>query len=472
MKTIIVWFRNDLRINDHPALAAAIDDADSVIPVFLIDNALTKGTNSSSNRNRFLIECLTDLKSSLKKIGGDLAIRHGKPEVELLRLAQEFKASAIYYSAGFTPYSIRRDKTVKSALQKHDLDFRSFSGYLAVSSLTKLKTKSGTPHKVFTPFWKQWMDVGRRDLAKTPKAIKLPKGLKAENLPSESELLKKAELSESVIKGGETEARLSLNKFLKGEIKNYHQNNNDMANDNTSRLSPYLHFGCLSPREIETMLPDNKGARAWRRQLAWREFYNNIIFNFPHPEQEFQEKYRKLKWDNNKKLLEAWQNGQTGYPIVDAGMRQLKQEGWMHNRARLIVGSFFTKDLWLDWRLGENHFMTWLLDGDMANNNGNWQWIASVGVDPAPVYRRLYNPTLQQANFDPTGGYVRRYVKELKNVPDKYLAEPWLMPIEEQNKANCIIGKDYPKPIIDHKVARQSALENYRNINLFSAIKN
>jgi deoxyribodipyrimidine photo-lyase len=213
------------------------------------------------------------------------------------------------------------------------------------------------------------------------------------------------------------------------------------------------------------MLPDNKGARAWHRQLCWREFYNNIIFNFPDTLHEFQEKYRELKWGNDKKLLEAWKNGQTGYPAVDAGMRQLLLEGWMHNRARLIVGSFLTKDLWLDWRLGETHFMHWLLDGDEANNNGNWQWIASVGVDPAPVYRRLYNPSSQRAKFDPDGIYVRRYVKELKDVPNKYLSEPWTMPEDIQKESKCIIGKDYPKPIIDHKEARLVALDNYRQIN-------
>jgi deoxyribodipyrimidine photo-lyase len=162
-------------------------------------------------------------------------------------------------------------------------------------------------------------------------------------------------------------------------------------------------------------------------------------------------------------LLIAWQTGQTGYPVVDAGMRQLLQEGWMHNRARLIVGSFLTKDLWQDWRAGERHFMRWLIDGDTANNNGNWQWIASVGVDPAPVYRRLYNPTRQQQSYDPSGSYVRRYVPELAKVPDEYLAEPWMMPSDVQERVKCIIGKDYPSPIVDHKIARQAALERYRN---------
>jgi deoxyribodipyrimidine photo-lyase len=210
------------------------------------------------------------------------------------------------------------------------------------------------------------------------------------------------------------------------------------------------------------MLPDNAGARAWHRQLCWREFYHYVLLNNPHKEQEFQERYRSLQWDTDKKLLRAWQQGKTGYPAVDAAMRQLLQEGWMHNRARLIVGSFLTKDLWQDWRHGETHFMHWLIDGDEANNNGNWQWIASVGVDPAPVYRRLYNPTTQGQKFDPSGAYIRRYVPELAHVPDKYIFEPWTMPADTQKEAKCHIGQDYPEPIVDHKQARLAALEQYR----------
>jgi deoxyribodipyrimidine photo-lyase len=348
-------------------------------------------------------------------------------------------------------------------MKKIGIEFRAFPGLLAVSSLQKLQTKAGTPHKVFTPFWKQWMDVQRRETAELPKKIKLPK-VKVSRMPKPSELTIKTNLSPHAIKGGENEGRKRLKKFLEEDIAAYHQSNNDMASDDTSRLSPYLHFGCLSPREIETMLPDNKSARAWHRQLCWREFYYYILFNNPHPDQEFQERYRALKWPSNKKMFEAWQQGNTGYPAVDAGMRQLLQEGWMHNRARLIVGSFLTKDLWQDWRSGEGHFMEWLIDGDKANNNGNWQWIASVGVDPAPVYRRLYNPSLQRDKFDPSGAYVRRYVPELAEVPDKYLSQPWTMPTEVQNEARCVIGQDYPAPIVDHKTARQAALEQYRAV--------
>jgi deoxyribodipyrimidine photo-lyase len=462
MKTVIVWFRNDLRVHDHPALAAAATDADRVVPVFIFDKHLLHGGHGSSNRNRFLRESLEDLKHSLQQMGADLVVRSGDTITELRQLTTEVAAEAVYYTADYTPYAIHRDKKITAVLD--GLDVRSFPGRLAVSSLQKLQTKSRSPHKVFTPFWKQWLDVQRRDLAAKLSHLQLPDNIAVGKMPTLADLSEEDKLSPQVLPGGERAARKHLKNFLKDKIDTYHQGNNDMALDNTSRLSPYLHFGCLSPREIETMLPDTAGARAWHRQLCWREFYHYVVLHFPKVNQEFQERYRQLKWVSDKDLLKAWQEGKTGYPVVDAAMRQLLQEGWMHNRARLIVGSFLTKDLWLDWRLGEAHFMHWLLDGDEANNNGNWQWIASVGVDPAPVYRRLYNPTLQQKNFDPRGNYVRRYVPELKNIPDKYLAEPWTMPPEIQKKAKCRIGIDYPKPIVDHKAARQAALEHYRNV--------
>jgi deoxyribodipyrimidine photo-lyase len=461
MKTIVVWFRNDLRVHDNPALTKATTDAEYVVPLFIFNDKQLKGENASSNRNLFLLECLADLKGSLKKVDSDLIVRYGEPETELQKIVNEVSAEAVYYSADYTPFSIHRDKGVKAALEGINIEFRSFPGRLAVSTLQKLHTKAGTPHKVFTPFWKQWMDVQRREIAKPPLHLKSA-NIDAGTLPQVTDITVESDLSPHVIKGGETIGRIRLKKFLKDGIDHYHRANNDMAADDTSRLSSYLHFGCLSPREIETMLPDTEGARAWHRQLCWREFYNYILLNNPQPNQEFQVRYRTLQWPTNKKLLMAWQLGETGYPAVDAGMRQLLDEGWMHNRARLIVGSFLTKDLWLNWRDGEAYFMRWLIDGDKANNNGNWQWIASVGVDPAPVYRRLYNPSTQRDKYDPSGEYVRRYVPELRYVPDKYLSQPWTMPLDIQEKAHCIIGKDYPAPVVDHKLARQAALEQYR----------
>lgn len=458
-KTIIVWYRGDLRIHDHPALAKAVQEADHVVPVFILDKKLlTK--NRSSNRNRFLLECLQDLKESLMSKGGNLVIRDGNPSSVLKTLADETSAGSIYYIADYSPYALRRDKKFEKELQDSGVEVRSFGGKITVNALQKLTTKGGDPYKVFTPFWKNWSQVKRRDVVKPPTKLTLP-SIKLGKLPSLESVTVKKDLSANALKGGETEARKRFNDFIKNDIDSYHENNNMLANEGTSRLSAYIHFGCISTREMETQLPDTKGARSWHRQLAWRDFYYYVLFHFPHPEQEFQKRYRDMKWSYDKKFLSAWQDGKTGYPIVDAAMRQLKQEGWIHNRGRLIVGSFLTKDLGLDWRSGERHFMNWLIDGDTANNNGNWQWVASVGVDPAPLFRRLYNPSRQRDTYDPTGEYVRKYVPELKNVPDKFLSEPWTMSEDDQKTARCIIGKDYPSPIVDHKAARAAAIERY-----------
>lgn len=465
MKTIIVWYRNDLRVRDHPALARAVNDADQIVPVFIFDSAIYSGKHASSNRNRFLLECLEDLKMSLKMRGGDLVIRIGDTVEELQQLTRIVHADAIYYTADYSPYAIKRDKTVHAHFSEDSIEVRSFPGRLIVSSVDKITTKAGTSHKVFTPFWKAWQQVGRRNMATIPEKVQLPSDVEIGQLPNLKDLVDDKDLSPSAQKGGETKAQERLDAFFRNDIHTYHDMNNDMAADTTSRLSPYLHFGCISPLEIESRLPSSEGAQAWHRQLAWREFYHYILLKNPsNSKQEFQEKYRNLQWRSSDELLSAWQQGMTGYPVVDAAMRQLNKEGWMHNRARLIVGSFLTKDLWLDWRQGEAYFMKMLLDGDQANNNGNWQWIASVGVDPAPVYRRLYNPSSQRDKFDPTGEYVRRYVPELKNVQDKYLSEPWLMPDDVQREAGCIVGIDYPKPVVDHKEARLFALEQYRSL--------
>ncbi len=461
-RPIIVWFRADLRVHDHPALAAACRDAEQIIPLFVFDERILKGKFASSNRNRFLLECLKDLKHSLVEKGGNLVVRSGSPETILVELAKESDAKAVYYSGDFTPYALSRDKQIEDALKSHDIEARSFGGKLAVTGVMNIKTTGGDPYRVFTPFWKSWANVRRRDVAQPPHSISLPQ-LTVGSLPALDDLTTKAELSDAAAAGGETEARNALSAFLDENIDDYGSTHNDMGADQTSRLSPYLHFGCLSPREIETQLPDSAGARAWHRQLAWREFYYYVLYHYPHPGREFQERYRDMSWVQDEKSLQAWKDGQTGYPAVDAAMRQLRREGWMHNRGRLIVGSFLTKDLGIDWREGEAHFMQWLLDGDMANNNGNWQWIASVGVDPAPVFRRLYNPSSQRDKYDPDGTYVRTYVPELKDVPDNYLSEPWQMSDDEQAEYNCTIGKDYPEPIIDHKAARQEALERYRS---------
>jgi deoxyribodipyrimidine photo-lyase len=263
---------------------------------------------------------------------------------------------------------------------------------------------------------------------------------------------------------GEAAGRRLVAEFQAGGAADYADAHDALGQCGTSRLSPYLHLGCVSPREIESQLSYADGPQALRRQLCWRDFYAHVLLFHPdNTRREHQQRYRgRIRWSRSDRRFVAWRDGRTGYPLVDAGMRQLAKTGWMHNRARMVVGSFLVKDLGIDWRRGEQHFMRLLLDGDVANNNGNWQWIASVGVDPQPVGRRIYNPTLQQQRFDPDGTYVRAHVPELRGVPEEFLATPWTMPLDLQQQIGCVIGVDYPKPIIDHVVARHAALDRYR----------
>ena len=264
--------------------------------------------------------------------------------------------------------------------------------------------------------------------------------------------------------GGESEGSARLDRFLTGAVHGYAGARDSPALARSSGLSPYLRFGCVSPRMIEAQLPGGEGPAAFRRQLCWRDFYQHVLVHHPgNTRQEFQERYRgTLAWNTDEQGFAAWTQGRTGFPLVDAGMRQLRREGWIPGRVRLVVASFLTKDLGIDWRRGEEWFMRLLLDGDVASNNGNWQWITSVGVDRQPPFRRIYGPALHQERSDPTGRYVRGHVPELARVPDQSLSEPWQMPDDEQRRAGCRIGRDYPRPIVDHQAARLGALARYR----------
>jgi deoxyribodipyrimidine photo-lyase len=352
------------------------------------------------------------------------------------KLAKRVGASEVHFTADVSPFARSRS-----------VDGIGHPGLNVVDDVKSIK-----PYKVFSPFHRYWQDLPRRDV------IGKPRSLSGEaKVPKLSDLGLQQEV-EDPLPGGEKAGRKRMLEWVKNGVHEYDRQD-QLAENKTSRLSPYLHFGCISPRELESLVPDG----AFRRQLAWRDFYHHVIHHFPgNAKREFQERYRDLRWSYAEKAFEKWTQGQTGFPLVDAGMRQLLREGWMHNRARLVVGSFLTKDLGIDWRWGERWFMRLLIDGDEANNNGNWQWIASVGVDPQPAFRRIYNPARHMERFDPGGEYVRRYVPELRDVPDEYLAEPWEMPQEVQEEAGCVIGRDYPGPMVDHKAARQEALERYR----------
>ena len=460
----IVWFRRDLRVHEHPALRAALDAHNDVVPVFCLDDRLLHGRHASGPRTQFLLECLADLDGSLRKRGSGLIVRHGPPERELAALAEEIEVEELHFTADITPFARQRGESVRKVLDAAGLALHGHPGLSVINDLGASLTHAGKPYSVFSAFHRSWAREGRREVLGAPRQLPaLPSTLARGEIPSLASLGLEQEVAEPP-RGGEHEGRKRLERFLARDLPGYAENRDALCSSSTSRLSPYLHFGSLSAREIEHRLGSDDGSAAFRRQLCWRDFHHHVLLHFPrNATSEFQPRYRgKIKWSHAERRFVAWCEGRTGYPLIDAGMRQLLHEGWMHNRARLVVGSFLTKDLGIDWRWGERHFMRLLVDGDEASNNGNWQWIASVGTDPQPTHRRIYNPTRQMEAYDPDGKYVRRYVRELKHVPDDYIREPWTMPARVQREVGCVLGADYPKPIVDHADARRRALERYR----------
>ena len=351
-----------------------------------------------------------------------------------------------------------RDRRVEEALE--GIEVRRQPG-LFVADIGQVRTQDGRPHSVFSPFHRAWEQAPRRAVHGAPRRLAAPPALAPGRLPAAPE-----PEAPDPIAPGERAGRERMSAWLRSGLERYHERH-DLLAGGTSELSPYLHFGCVSARELEQRARERggPGADAFVRQLAWRDFYAHVLLNHPgNARHAHQRDFDRLEWDDDPELLDAWREGRTGYPVVDAAMRQLRARGWMHNRGRLIAGCFLTKDLHLDWRAGEAHFMRHLLCGDEASNNGNWQWIASVGVDPAPYFRRMYNPTTQQRRHDPDGEYVRRWVPELRAVPAAKLAEPWTMTEDEQRAAGCVIGEDYPAPVVDHGHERKRAIARYRAV--------
>ena len=464
--TALLWLRRDLRVHDHPALTRAVREFERVVPVFVFDDALLHGRFASGPRTAFMLGCLRALDADLRERGSGLVVRHGRPEEQLVALASDAHAQAVLWTSDVAPYARARDRRVTAALEDAGIDAVPQSGGYVVD-VSRPRTQAGSPFTMFTPFHRHWLALERRTVHRAPAQLApLPATLAKGRLPSLGTLglADAASLPEPAFGPGEAPAREALERWLAGPVDRYGEAHDALGEDGTSRLSPYLRWGCVSAAECEARAArrGGPGAHAWVRQLAWRDFYAHVLLMHPdNAHREHQERYRDLEWEDDAEAFAAWRDGRTGYPLVDAGMRELARTGWMHNRARLVAGSFLTKDLHLDWRLGERHFEALLLDGEPAQNNGNWQWVSSVGVDPAPYFRRMFNPVRQQTKFDPGGVYVRRWVPELRGVPDAVLAEPWKMSDAEQERAGCVIGRDYPPPIVDHADERRRAIERY-----------
>lgn len=466
MTTAIWWVRRDLRLHDNQALAAAMHAAASVVPVFVLDPALLASGWTAEARVAFLLDGLRVLDAELRARGSGLVVRAGEPAAALRALVDETGARAVFAEADHSPYARARDARVAAAVP-----LETVAGVTVRAPGTVVKP-GGEPYVVFTPFMKAWQArplPGPADLVPAPAWIATPPGMPTLPIPD-----RPARLPGVPFDPGEAAARRRLAAFTAGggaPILAYGDRRDRPDLDGTSGLSPYLRFGMLSARAAvaaavaaRAAAADEAGRRSahgWLTELAWREFYIHILHHFPGVRREsFRADLRTVAWRDDPDDLAAWQAGRTGYPFVDAAMRQLAATGWMHNRARMVVAAFLVKDLLVDWRAGERHFMRHLVDGDPAANNGGWQWAAGTGTDAAP-YFRVFNPVTQGVTHDPRGEFVRRWVPELAGVPDAFVHAPWTLPAAAQRAAGCVVGRDYPAPIVDHGLARARALAVY-----------
>ncbi len=457
--TVLWWLRRDLRLADNDALRAALAGGRRVVPVFVLDPALLDGPTSSPTRTAFLLGGLRALDADLHARGSRLVVRRGRPVEALARLLAETGATAIYAEDDHSPYAARRDGEVGQRLPLR------LVGSSAIRPPGTVLKAGGAPYTVFTPFSRAWLAQplpAPSDLWAAPAALPDPGDAAGEPLPDTPALPAAVPFPP-----GEAEAQRRLRAFAAESIAAYDLLRDRVDMEGTSRLSPYLRFGMVAPRAAAVAAlaaqaeQTGGGAGRWLNELIWRDFYSHILAHFPHVAREsFRPAARDIAWRNDPWEFIAWCAGETGYPIVDAAMRQLNTSGWMHNRARMIVASFLVKDLLIDWRWGERWFMRRLVDGDPASNNGGWQWTAGTGTDAAP-YFRVFNPVTQGHKFDPAGRYVRRWLPALAGVPDAFVHEPWRLGAAEQRAAGCVIGRDYPAPIIDHALARERALAAY-----------
>jgi deoxyribodipyrimidine photo-lyase len=432
MRRALMLFTCDLRVHDNAALAAAIAERDEVVPAFVLDERLMSRSCASPNRLAFLRGSLGDLDESLRTRGAGLVVGRGEVAEQAVRLARRFGAQAIYTSADTTPYASERSRRLARACTRERLELVS-TGSPSVLAPGTVTPAGGGHYRVFTPYWRVWRGAADTTrLAPTPRRIPAPP-LKPPRLPA----LRSAGASRELPDGGERAGRSQLSRFLRGRIASYGDCHDELAADATSRLSPYLHFGCISAREV---LARTSGAEELVRQLCWRDFHRQVLADRPDMAGRDYRPRRK-RWREDPDALAAWREGLTGYPIVDAGMRQLAREGFMHNRARLIVASLLCKTLDIDWRHGAAHFATLLCDADVANNAGNWQWVAGTGNDTRP--NRVLNPLRQARRFDPAGDYVRRYVPEVADLEGRAVHEPWRLPAAQR------LQLSYPPPIVD-----------------------
>jgi deoxyribodipyrimidine photolyase len=439
IETALVLFNRDLRVRDNPALAAAAR-AERTVPLFVFDEHLLLSRFAAPNRVAFMLEALRDLEGSLRKAGGRLFVRQGDPVREAIAAARECGATQLHVSADWSAYARGREERLARACAKERIEFTAHPG-VTVVPLGAVTPAGGDHFKVFSPYHRAWSRLPQRELATTLRKLSAPAKLRAGRLPTLGSLVSDSP-SPNRLPGGEKEGGKRMRAFLRDRLGAYEDQHDQLPDDDTSRLSAYIRWGCVSPLELAQEAGARRGGGAFVRQLCWRDFHHQVLAATPSlPSRDYRP--RRDRWSRSKRAFEAWQQGRTGYPLVDAAMRQLAAEGFMHNRARMTVASFLCKDLYIDWRLGAWHFWDLLTDGEIANNAGNWQWVAGTGNDTRP--NRVLNPVRQAERFDPEGHYVRRYLPELESVRGKAIFRPWLMEGFER--------LDYPEPLVDHDEA-------------------
>ena len=474
---LIVWIRRDLRLTDNPALFHAAQRSKSVIPVFIWAPEEEGNWRIGEAQQWWLHHSLEAFSASLNTHRLSLVIRRGPSATVLRTLAKESGASAIFWNTVYEPTEKERDNRIKDFLHQHGIETIQWETQL-LHQPTEVLTGSGTPYKVFTPFWRKLVSNLVVPLPLPPPAftpITDTRGSLASLHINDLALLPKlnwADEFHDVWTPGEDAAIQRIQKFLHNNVKAYSTQRDFPSIDGTSMLSPHLHFGEMSPatawHQCTQEFPDtwqNDHVSPFLRQLIWREFSYHLIFHFPYTaNNNLRTAFDRFPWSTDQEKLAIWQKGETGYPIVDAGMRQLWRTGWMHNRVRMVVASFLTKHLLTHWLEGARWFWDTLLDANLPNNTMGWQWAAGSGADAQPFFR-IFNPMNQGKKFDPQGDYVRKWVPELAKVPDSFIHEPWLMSPLQQQKANIRLGTHYPMPVIDHKEAREIALSAYKNIS-------
>jgi len=438
------WFRRDLRLSDNTALRAAISEADRVIPIFIFDPAILSGPDTGAGQVAFMLECLESLQKNIEAAGGQLSFRHGEVMEEMRQLLRETGAHALYFNRDCEPYAQQRDTAVEKLAASLGVEAHSYKDAVLHEPHEILKA-DGNPYGMFTPYSRTWQMQNKPAVQPAVKFSQPPHPKEPKSIPLPTLKQLGFSLEIPIPPAGERAGRQRLKEFVGGGLRQYAQMRDFPAHDATSRLSLHLRFGTLSPRTVlaaaEHAAKEHPAARkevdVFINELIWRDFYQQILWHFPHVADScFKPEYNDLKWENNEKLFAAWCQGRTGFPIVDAGMRQLNSTGWMHNRVRMIVAMFLTKDLLISWQWGERYFMQKLIDGDLAANNGGWQWSASTGTDAQP-YFRIFNPMKQAEKFDPEGDYIRQYVAEADTLA-------------------------YPAPIVDHAVQRVKAVALFK----------